>query len=268
MPTFENSPQTIAALIDHTKLAFADGDVPQAEIQKLCEEAQAYGFYAVCVRPEFVRQTKQCLQQSSVKVATVIGFPQSPVSLEAEQQHPTIGDVPLNEKLAEVRHSLADGADELDLVLNVRQFKAEFQADIDTNTVHELQAVQQAAQGRPVKVILETDLLSPVEIAAATRCCVKAQIALDQAIMIKTSTGFVQGGQGATVENIQLIRHILQELKAPLGIKASGGVRSAESALAMVQAGATRIGTSAGVNIVQALAAYPKEVFAEPTALG
>src|SRR5262249_51174095 len=154
------------------------------------------------------------------------------------------------------------GADELDVVLNVGQFRQEAATGVFSNTLKELEALQQAAQGRPVKVIIETDLLSLDEIRQATRLCHQAQVA-----MVKTCTGFVQGGEGATLEKVQTIRQTLDAMSSPLGIKASGGIRTAAHALQLLEAGATRLGASAGIQILQEYAALEPSPFAERLSL-
>ncbi len=234
--------QQLAAMIDHTKLTFKPGEDEEASIRRLCAEAKRYGFYAVCVRPQHVMLAKDSLQGSEVKVATVIGFPQQKTTQADEAAHPQLGQVSLDEKLVETKAMLNDGVDELDLVMNVAQFRIQKE-----ETLREFQAIQQAAQGRPVKVIIETDLLSDEEIRLATRLCHQASVA-----MVKTCTGMISDGRGATVPVVELIAQTLKGLGAPvLGIKASGGIRTAEQAQALIRVGATRIGASVGVELIQ-----------------
>lgn len=237
----------LADYIDHTKLTFKLGEAPEAAIRTLCEEARDNRFFAVCVRPWHVALARQCLSGSNVLVATVIGFPQDKVELSAEQVHPTVGDVPTRNKLAEVAQALADGVDELDLVMNVEALKNDLRRQTH-QVLDEFIAVQEASQGRAVKVIIETDLLGEAEMVQAARWCAEAGVA-----MVKTSTGMVGGGQGATLPNVQLIRRTLDEVPGgkSVGIKASGGVKNAAQARAFVEAGADRLGTSSGVAIVQ-----------------
>ena len=238
----------IAAMIDHTQLNLLAEEEAIVAIRQLCHEAVQYGFYSVCVRPEHIAMAKEVLGDSPVKLATVIGFPKKLVEKTAEQQTPTIGNPSTIEKLAEIGTCLAQGVDELDVVLNVGCFQREAQTGEFLQTLAELEKIYQAAQGCPIKLIIETDLLTETEIVQATRLCHDAKMS-----MVKTCTGFVHGGLGATVPIVTLIRETLQGLESPLGIKASGGIRSAEKALQLLQAGATRLGASAGVQILQEL---------------
>lgn len=212
-----------AKYIDHTLL------LPQstkAEVSKLCQEAIENNFYAVCVNPYFVRQAVKELSSSKVAVATVIGFP--------------LGANLTDIKIAETQRAVSEGAEEIDMVINVGALKS---GDIDLVT-DDIRAVVKAAKQNPVKVIIECDLLSDDEKVIATECCVKAGAA-----MVKTSTGFVKDGKGATVADIELIKKAIGSAK--LGIKASAGIRDVEKAKALIDAGATRLGTSAGVAIVK-----------------
>ncbi|MGH9547734.1 MAG: deoxyribose-phosphate aldolase, partial [Terriglobales bacterium] len=159
-------------------------------------------------------------------VATVIGFP--------------LGANLTDIKIAETQKALSEGAEEIDMVINVGALK---DGEIDYVT-DEIRSIVKAAQGHMVKVIIECDLLTDEEKVAATRACVAAG-----AGMVKTSTGFVKDGKGATVEDITLIKQTLGDAK--LGIKASAGIRDLEKAQALIEAGATRLGTSAGVAIVK-----------------
>ncbi len=239
--------QTLVRAIDHTKLTFAPGEDQEAAIKKLCQEAKDYGFYAVCVRPQHIALSKKELQGSDVKVATVIGFPQEKMDLAAEKQSATVGNPSTMEKLAEVGETLKNGADELDLVLNVALFKREMASGGNlSETLAELHEIQNASQGRPVKVIIETDLLTDEEIARATRACVEAGVA-----MVKTSTGMLNGGRGATPEGVGIIRRTIDEMKAPTEIKASGGIKNAEQAFHFLEQGVSRLGTSSGIDLVQ-----------------
>jgi deoxyribose-phosphate aldolase len=213
----------IAKYIDHTLLN------PQArkdEISKLCEEAKENKFFAVCVNPYHVRQAVRELSSSDVAVATVIGFP--------------LGANLTDIKIAEAQRAISEGAEEIDLVINVGALK---DGDVDYVT-EEIKAIVKVAKDHLVKVIIECDLLTDDEKRAATKACVQAG-----AGMVKTSTGFVKDGKGATVEDIKLIKETLGGTS--LGIKASAGIRDREKAQALIDAGATRLGTSAGVTIVQ-----------------
>jgi deoxyribose-phosphate aldolase len=256
----ESEIRRLAGLIDHTKLVFSPGEDESAAITTLCREAREEGFYAVCVRPRHVRIAKDALRGSEVRVAAVIGFPAEKMPLARERECPTIGNFPTAHKLAEVRQVLAGGADELDVVLPIARLKAEaathsasaVQAKADSkfsggtwatgemsSVRAELAALRAASAGVPLKAILETDLLTPEELAMAVAWCVETGVD-----MLKTSTGMLEGAQGATPEVIRALADLLRRLDAPLGIKASGGVRTREQAMALLEAGATRIGAS------------------------
>ncbi|MCJ2147645.1 deoxyribose-phosphate aldolase [Bacillus sp. B19-2] len=215
----------MARMIDHTLLK---PDAVKSEIEALCKEAREYGFASVCVNPCWVKLCAELLEDSEVKVCTVIGFPLGAASPET--------------KAFETRQAIADGAGEVDMVINIGALK-----DRDTGTVeHDIRAVTDAAAGKAlVKVIIETSLLTDEEKRLACELAVKAG-----ADFVKTSTGF--SGGGATVQDIKLMREAVGPY---IGVKASGGVRDKEIALAMIEAGATRIGASAGVSIVKGLTA-------------
>lgn len=213
----------IAQYIDHTLLS---PQATRAQITKLCQEAAENRFYAVCVNPCHVRQAVKELSSTKVAVATVIGFP--------------LGANLTDIKIAETQRAIAEGAEEIDMVINVGALKA---GELDYVT-EEIKAIVKAAKEAPVKVIIECDLLSDDEKVHATECCVKAGAAT-----VKTSTGFVKDGVGATVSDIELIKKAIGSAK--LGIKASAGIRDYAKAKALIDAGATRLGTSAGVDIVK-----------------
>jgi len=213
----------IAKYIDHTLL---NPTAVRAEITKLCDEAKEFNFYAVCVNPYHVRQAVRELSSSNVVVATVVGFP--------------LGANLTDVKIAETQRAISEGAEEIDMVVNIGALK---DGDIDYVT-QEIQAIVKVAKEHPVKVIIECDLLTEEEKIAATKACIRASAA-----MVKTSTGFVKEGKGATVDDIELIKRTLDG--AHLGIKASAGIRDYEKAKALIDAGATRLGTSAGVSIVK-----------------
>jgi deoxyribose-phosphate aldolase len=211
----------LAATIDHTLLR---PEATAAQIATLCSEALQFGFASVCVNPTFVRLCAQQLAGSSVAVCTVIGFP--------------LGATSTSTKVAEAAQAIADGAQELDMVVAIGYLKAG-----DWHTVaHDIAAVVQVAHAAHVlvKVIIETALLSEAEKVAA--CLIAARAGAD---FVKTSTGFLGGG--ATVADIALMRQVVGPA---LGVKASGGVRRLTDAHAMLSAGATRIGSSAGVAIM------------------
>ncbi len=213
----------IAKYIDHTLLNPA---ASKSEISKLCAEAAEYGFYAVCVNPYYVRQAVKELASSKVAVATVVGFP--------------LGANLTDVKIAETNKAIFEGAEEIDMVINIGALKS---GDIGY-VQEEIQAIVKAAKDHPVKVIIECDLLSDDEKVACTEACVKAG-----AFMVKTSTGFVKDGKGATVQDVELMRKVIGDAK--MGIKASAGIRDYLGAKALIDAGATRLGTSGGVAIVK-----------------
>lgn len=212
----------IAKYIDHTLLSAA---ATRAEISKLCNEAQEHGFFAVCVNPCHVRQAVKELSSSKVAVATVVGFP-----LGAN-----LADI----KIAEAQRAIAEGAEEIDMVMNIAALK---DRELDY-VVEEVSGVVKAARDYLVKVIIECDLITDEEKIAAAQACARAG-----AGMVKTSTGFVKDGKGATVEDVHLLRQALAG--TGLGIKASAGIRDYEKARALIDAGAIRLGTSAGIAIV------------------
>ena len=216
----------IAAMIDHTLLkpnATAD------QIAQLCYEARKYGFASVCVNPSHVSLCAQLLKNSDVKVCTVIGFPLGATTPEV--------------KAFEAEDAIADGATEIDMVINIGALKVR---DYDL-VAEDIAGVVRVghAHGALVKVILETALLDREEKVAA--CLIAKEAGAD---FVKTSTGF--GGGGATVEDIALMRQVVGP---DMGVKASGGVGDFADAQKMVAAGATRIGASAGVKIVSGTAA-------------
>ncbi|MGI6377770.1 deoxyribose-phosphate aldolase [bacterium] len=205
-------------LIDHTLLK---PEASQEAIAKLCLEAKEYNFYAVCVNPCYVKFCTQQLKGSRVKVCTVIGFP--------------LGATTSETKAFETSNALDNGADEIDMVINVGALKAGFYDYV----YGDIKAVVKAAKGRLVKVIIETCLLSDEEKVQACKLALEAG-----ADFVKTSTGFSTGG--ATVHDVSLMRKTVGD---KLGVKASGGIRSREDLEALVQAGASRIGTSSGVKL-------------------
>lgn len=210
----------IAKLIDHTLLK---PDATQAQIKRLCDEARTHGFASVCVNPVWVHFAKEQLQGCDVKVCTVIGFP--------------LGATTPQVKAFEAQDAIKNGADELDMVLNIGALKAG-----DTTAVLEdIRAVRKATQGKVLKVIIETVLLSNEE--KATACELAAQAGADY---VKTSTGF--SGGGATAQDVALMR---QHIPATMHVKASGGVRTRTDAEQLIAAGAERLGTSSGVKLVE-----------------
>jgi deoxyribose-phosphate aldolase len=216
----EEARRNIAQLIDHTLLK---PEATPADIIRLCNEAMEFQFAAVCVNPAYIELGANCLYDSKVALATVIGFPLGATTTEI--------------KAAEVTQAIERGATELDMVISLGRLKA---GDLEY-VEDDIHAVVDAAEGNLVKVILETALLTDEEKRTACRLALKAG-----AHFVKTSTGFSKGG--ATVEDVRLMR---TEVGDDLGVKASGGIRTFADAMKMIAAGANRLGTSAGVQIVQ-----------------
>ena len=206
-------------LIDHTLLK---QDATPEQIVKLCEEAKEHDFMSVCVNPAYVPLAAQCLKGSDVKVCTVIGFP--------------LGMNLTKTKVEEAELAIKEGADEIDIVINVGMLKAGHD-DFVEEEIRQLKAV---AGSRVLKVIIETCLLTDDE---KVRACVASKNA--GADFVKTSTGFSTGG--ATAHDVALMR---KTVGPDMGVKASGGVRTHEDLITMVEAGANRIGTSNGCKII------------------
>ena len=213
----------IPQLIDHTILR---PDTTRTDIEQLCREARQYKFYSVCVNPTWVSLARQLLDGSGVKVCCVVGFP--------------LGAQPPESKSMEARAAIRQGAKEIDMVINVGALKS----GDDTLVLRDIRSVVEACRdgSAKCKVILETSLLKNDEKVRACELALKAR-----ADFVKTSTGFSTGG--ATVEDVALMSRIVRD--KGLGVKASGGVRSLADLRRMVQAGATRIGTSSGIKILQ-----------------
>lgn len=205
-------------LFDHTILK---ADAGRAAVEKVCGEAVQHGFMSVCVNGFYTSFVSERLKGSGVKVCTVVGFP--------------LGQMSTRAKAAETRIAVEDGADEIDMVINVGALK-----DRDYETVlTDIRQVKEACAGALLKVIIETCLLSEEEKVKACELCVEAG-----ADFVKTSTGFSTGG--ATCEDVALMRRTVGN---NVGVKASGGIRDAQTAEKMVRAGASRLGTSATVAI-------------------
>jgi deoxyribose-phosphate aldolase len=210
----------VAAMIDHTILK---ADATKGEVEQICAEAREYKFATVCVNAGWVPLAAKLLEGSGVGVTTVVGFP--------------LGATSTASKAFEAKQAIEDGATEIDMVLNIGLLKS---GDIE-DVQRDVESVVATCKGKaPLKVILETGLLTDEEKVVACELCVKAG-----ADFVKTSTGFGKGG--ATQEDIALMR---KTVGPDLGVKASGGVRDLETALAMIASGATRIGASASVAIV------------------
>lgn len=217
-PNIEN----IASYIDHTIL---NPDAAQADIERICAEATKHGFKSVCVNPLWVSTVSTALAGSDVLTCSVIGFPFGATTTAA--------------KVFEARCAIADGANEIDMVIDIAAAKA----GDEQSLVSDISAIAEAvhAGGAILKVIIETALLTDDEKVLACRASMAAG-----ADFVKTSTGFAGGG--ATLEDVALMR---KTVGPDLGVKASGGVRSLETARAMIAAGATRLGSSSGVAIVE-----------------
>jgi len=216
----------IARAIDHTLLK---PEATPAQISVLCAEARKYNFASVCINPVFVSMAAAALQGSETAVCTVVGFP--------------LGATPTAVKVFETEQAIADGATEIDMVIPVGLLKAKAYHAVETDITAVVQAAH--AHNAIVKVIIETALLDTAEKEAA---CILVKAA--GADYIKTSTGFAKGG--ATLPDVRLMRRMVGN---DMGVKAAGGVRSYANARAMIKAGATRLGASAGVKIMRQVAA-------------
>ena len=208
-----------AKYIDHTLLAM---NATEDQIRKLCDEAKEYHFYSVCVNSGYVPLAASLLKGSDVKVCSVVGFP--------------LGAMLTSVKAFETEMAVKAGAQEIDMVINVGWLKSnDWQA-----VKNDIEAVFNACGDVPLKVILETCLLSKDEIIKVCNICKEIGVAF-----VKTSTGF--SVSGATVEDVKLMRETVGD---KMGVKASGGIRDRATAEKMVEAGATRLGASAGIAIV------------------
>ncbi len=212
----------IASWIDHTLLK---PEATAIQIKSLCQEAVDYEFASVCVNPVYAQLAAGLLSKSPVKTCTVVGFP--------------LGATPTSVKVMETQTSIDGGADEIDMVINIGALKGEAYGQV----LNDIQVVTWIAhnQGAIVKVILENVLLTDEE--KIIGCLFSKEAGAD---FVKTSTGFSKGG--ATLEDVSLMRRVVGE---EMGVKAAGGVRNYQDALAMIDAGANRIGASSGVTIVQ-----------------
>ncbi len=212
--------ENMATYIDHTLLK---PEAKREDIFRLCREALQNNFYSVCINPSYVQTAVSELKDSTVKVCAVIGFP--------------LGATTTATKAFEAAEAIASGAEEVDMVIHIGALKG---GEVDY-VRDDIAAVVQVARGKTVKVIIESGLLTDSEKVLACRLAKEAG-----AGFVKTSTGFGPGG--ATVGDIRLMR---ETVGPDLGVKASGGVRTLETARLMIEAGATRIGTSSGITIVQ-----------------
>lgn len=207
-------------MIDHTVLK---ADTPLETVKRICDEAMEYGFASVCINPCHVAYCADYLKDSDVNVCTVIGFP--------------LGANTSAVKAFETKDAIANGADEIDMVINIGALK-----DKNYDLVRDdVKAVVEAANGTLVKVILETCLLTEDEIKKACELCVEAK-----ADYVKTSTGF--STRGATIEDVRIMK---EAVHGKAKVKAAGGVRTPEDMVKIVAAGADRIGTSAGCSLVK-----------------
>ncbi|MFK4136226.1 deoxyribose-phosphate aldolase [Pseudomonas luteola] len=213
-------PASLAHYIDHTLLA---ANASREQLRQLCQEAQQYGFYSVCVNSAHVPYVAQCLKETPSRVCTVVGFP--------------LGAGLSETKAFEAERAIANGAQEIDMVLNIGWLKDGLLEEVRTDIAQVLAACGSV----PLKVILETCLLDDLQKEQACVICRELGVAF-----VKTSTGFSH--QGATLEDVRLMRRVVGP---DMGVKASGGVRDYATAVAMIEAGATRLGTSSGVAIVQ-----------------
>ena len=205
-------------MIDHTVLK---ADTPLETVKRICDEAMEYGFASVCINPCHVAYCADYLKDSDVNVCTVIGFP--------------LGANTSAVKAFETKDAIANGADEIDMVMNIGALK-----DKNYDLVRDdVKAVVEAANGTLVKVILETCLLTEDEIKKACELCVEAKA-------VKTSTGF--STRGATIEDVRIMK---EAVHGKAKVKAAGGVRTPEDMVKIVAAGADRIGTSAGCSLVK-----------------
>jgi deoxyribose-phosphate aldolase len=221
-PEPQTTPASLARCIDHTLLK---PDATRAAIERLCAEARQHRFYSVCVNGTWVEWARHLLEDTDVLVAATVGFP--------------LGATDTDTKRFETEAAIDNGAQEIDAVLNIGLLK-DGQQD---RVLRELRDLVAAAQDRPLKVILEACLLTQEEKVRACQLIVEAG-----AQCVKTSTGFSTGG--ATTADVRLLR---QTVGPAFGVKAAGGIRDTQTALAMLAAGANRLGTSAGVAIVQGL---------------
>ena len=209
--------------IEHTLLK---QDATNTELVKIFDEAVEHKFFGVCINPVNVKFAKDYLKDKDIKIITVVGFP--------------LGASKSVIKAFEANLAIEDGADEIDMVMNTALLKG---GDLE-NTKKDIELVKTACGDKLLKVIIETDLLTKEEIKMACRICISAK-----ADFVKTSTGFIKDGVGAKVEDVLLMSQIVSPFK--MGVKASAGIRDKQKAIDLINAGASRLGTSAGVEIVK-----------------
>lgn len=210
----------LSRYIDHTLLK-AESQI--AQIEKLCTEAKTHNFFSVCVNSSYVPACADFLRGTPIQVCCVVGFP--------------LGTMDTHSKAFETEMAIKSGANEIDMVIHIGALK-----DRRTDYVlNDIKTIVAAAKGNKVKVIIETSLLTQDEKALACQLAMEAG-----AHFVKTSTGF--GGGGATVEDVKLMKAVVGD---KLEVKASGGIKDATHAMALIEAGATRLGTSSGITIIQ-----------------
>jgi deoxyribose-phosphate aldolase len=212
----------IAALIDHT---LVKANATYKDIIRICKEAKKYKFASVCVNPIYVSLCKKILRNTNVKVCSVVGFP--------------LGATTTAIKVDEAKEAVKNGADEIDMVINIGALKSgDYKLVLD-----DIKSVREITRGKILKVIIETAYLTKKEKVKV--CKLAEQAGVD---FVKTSTGF--GPSGATAEDVRLIKSVVG---TRIGVKAAGGIRTLEDVIKMLNAGATRIGTSASVNILKSI---------------
>ena len=209
--------------IEHTLLK---PTATEDEIKNLVNDAIKYNFFGVCVNPNYVSLAKKLTVGSNVKIVTVVNFP--------------LANNINNVVLFQTEHALIDGADEIDTVINLAELKNKNYEKV----VFDIKRTKKICKDHNLKVILETDLITKEEIVTASKCAVEGG-----ADFVKTSTGFVKSGVGAKVEDVKLMYDTVSPYG--LGVKASGGIKTYPSALELIKAGATRLGTSSGIEIVK-----------------
>lgn len=210
----------LSRYIDHTLLR---PEATSSQIESLCKEAREHEFFSVCVNTSYVKKCAELLKGSSVQVCCVVGFP--------------LGAMDTESKAFETLTAIKHGATEIDMVIQIGALKD----GLEDYVTNDIAAVVKAAAGKTVKVIIETSLLSDDEKRKACQCAMKAG-----AHFVKTSTG--SGGGGATVEDVRLMKSVVGD---KLQVKASGGIKDLKTAQAMIEAGASRLGTSSGVALVK-----------------
>ncbi len=212
--------KNLSQYIDHTLLK---ADARLEDIQKLCEEAKEYKFFSVCINSSYIKDARSLLKDSEVKICTVVGFP--------------LGASNSQTKAYEAKTAIEDGADEIDMVINIANLKDKAYDKVE----EDIKKVQEACKKVTLKVIFETALLSDEEIKEVSLICKNLKVDF-----IKTSTGF--SSRGASLNDVRIMKSCVgNEVK----IKASGGIRGYETAILMIEAGASRLGVSAGIAIVK-----------------